>query len=129
MNIYTIYCRMLILAGITLLVLVNLSQTAFAQPLERPELSDCIKRYTAENGNIIKFQNTCLESWTVKYFYPDKPNTPYERVLNSGESFIIHKKSEDGGLFYVRVRACPSTDDMSDFDSFNNYDLHFCAWR
>ena len=125
--------RMLILAGMTLLMAVNLSQTAFAD-LERPSLRDCIdideateateidEKFKWQHGvdvglqkKVIKFQNTCEESWTVKYFHTDKPTAnappydenmedleypraeylgPYERALKQGESFIVSYVSE-----------------------------------
>ena len=118
--------RMLVLAVMTLLMAANLSQPAFAD-LERPELRDCIdidkaiesdERFHWKNvkvglfKGVIKFQNTCEESWTVKYLYQDKPSPnsprhpydrwlnnrhrvkpeyigPHERALKQGESFIV----------------------------------------
>ena len=131
MNIYTIYCRMLVLAVMTLLMAVNLSQPAFAD-LERPRTGDCIdtdkateaaeidEKYKWSHGRevgwekkVIKFQNTCEESWTVKYFHTDKLTAnappynrypkefprpeylgPYERALKQGESFVVSYVSE-----------------------------------
>ena len=76
--------RMLILAGIALLVLVNLSQSAFAEELKRPNSRDCIKVDRGKNDDdltvVYKLTNTCKESWTVKYFHArSEPNTHTSR--------------------------------------------------
>ena len=129
MNIYTIYCRMLILAGITLLVLANLSQTATA--LERPKLSDCIEHDYGygDDGKavVVKLTNTCKESWRVKYFFWSKPETPHEQVLKSWESFIIHKEANGSTPMF---NACPSTDNtLLGVGSYDALDDFQCAWR
>ena len=111
--------RMLVLAGMILLMAANLSQPAFAEGLERPGIfeTDCIKRYADdfdENGweRVVKFHNTCKESWTFKYFYRYNPTTLYEQILDPGESFIIHKEMRGWRPHrWYRVVACPSNDD------------------
>ena len=158
MTMNTIFYRVLILAGIALLVLANLSQSAFAVELEQPKWSDCIamdeviesddREYVREYGDVgivkkvAKFQNTCKESWTVKYFYHGYPTPYYEQVLEPGESFILsyveeHRKAQgDIGQPSIAVigelylKGCPSTDDtlleVNSRDAL--YDFQ-CAWR
>ncbi len=118
---------MLILAGIALLVLANLSQPATA--FDRPSFGDCAdKDWGFEDGKhvVTKWTNTCKESWRVKYFYYREPNTPYEQVVKMGESIIIHER-EDSAWAGI---GCPSTDDtLLAVDSYDAVKEFKCAWR
>ena len=112
--------RMLALAVMTLLMAVNLSQTADA----RPSASECINMYsdyadsdginhTTQSPTTI-IENVCDGSWNIKYFGKKNPYKPYERVLGPGETFIIDTAKLGG----FKADGCPSPSDMSDFDSY-----------
>ena len=107
------FYRMLVLAGMTLLVAVNLSQAAFGS-----HNSHCIKEYDSADGRVVKYQNICEESWKIRYAYGSAPETVHEQVLRPGTSLTIRFK--DDQIEFFALVACPATFNMSSHDTFYN---------
>ena len=126
MNIYTIYCRMLVLAVMTLLMAVNLSQTAFAYLHETTKNPmQCLVHHHISSVVNHELRNICDETLNIKIVFESRFTDNIDEALPSGESvgFRFWTSYERG----FRWGACFDGERIDGLDDFDDTDQFSCV--